>query len=317
MNVKVIILLFFLIAPTFTSAQSAGFLSDNIWYSKDPFFAGDKVRIYSAIFNSTEWDIVGKVGFYDNQKLIGNSEFFVERNGNLAKTWIDWQVSEGEHKISAKIQEAQVTTPEFENNSLDFLKINTSESVRSAYLDTDSDGIPNKDDSDNDNDRVSDEGEKRLGTDSKKYNTPEEFAKAREEQQKISDSNSVNAVNDLIYLASEELRKKAADKGSGIFEKKIQELEVRREEVKLKSKKQDNLELLRLILGGIFAKNDEEEIKSPEFVKDLPIFNRVYSAVLGIAIWSLKNRIIFYILGLLVVYKIIRVILFKRKWSRL
>lgn len=317
MRFKILIFLGFILIPFFVNAQSAGFLSDNIWYSKDPFFAGDKVRIYSAIFNSTEWDISGKVGFYDSQNLLGKAEFFVERNGNLSKTWIDWQIIEGEHKISARIEEARVTTQGFENVSLDFLNTKTIESVRYAYIDTDKDTVPDEKDTDDDNDGLLDDGEKKLGTDPKVKNTQEEFKQAENKQKQISEGNSVTEVKDPIYTTSEQAIKKVENKTITIFDKKIGEFEKKQEEIRLKTKEQENLDILHLILTKIFAKNGGEDINKKNLVKDLPVFNRIYYAALSAAIWSLKNRIIFYILALFIIYKIVRVILFKRKWSKL
>ena len=38
--------------------KNAGFIQGNIWFSKNPFFEGDTVRIYSAIINSSDYLII-------------------------------------------------------------------------------------------------------------------------------------------------------------------------------------------------------------------------------------------------------------------
>ncbi len=86
-----------------------GFLQGNIWYSKDPFYDGDKVRIYSAVFNSSADDLLGTAEFYDNDTPIGKMDFSVAGGGKIKEVWTDWQATIGNHKISAKIIKAQLS----------------------------------------------------------------------------------------------------------------------------------------------------------------------------------------------------------------
>src|SRR3989338_2094344 len=78
--------------------SNAGFLQGGIWYSKDPFFAGETVRVYAALFNSSSEDIAGTVEFLDNKRSLGAADFFVERGGKFVQVWVDWNVTEGEHR---------------------------------------------------------------------------------------------------------------------------------------------------------------------------------------------------------------------------
>ncbi|MBI5220546.1 MAG: hypothetical protein HY978_01755 [Candidatus Liptonbacteria bacterium] len=89
--------------------SNLGFLRGNIWYSKDPFYRGDTVRIYSAVFNSTSNDLVGTVEFYDNGFILGRAEFSVAGNGRIKEVWTDWTATAGTHNISAKIVSARLS----------------------------------------------------------------------------------------------------------------------------------------------------------------------------------------------------------------
>ncbi|MDO9399402.1 MAG: hypothetical protein Q7T79_01805 [bacterium] len=145
--------------------KDIGFLTKNIWYSKTPFFDGDPIRIYTIVNNSTKEDVIGKITFYNNKKIIGTNDFSIIGGGPGAIVWIDWQATSGEHFILAEINNAKIAkkdgtfvniTLENSNSSVDSLDID---------IDTDKDGIGNKEDEDDDNDGLSDIEEIALGLD--------------------------------------------------------------------------------------------------------------------------------------------------------
>lgn len=84
---------------------NAGFVN-GIWYSALPLQGGEEVRIYTAVQNQSEFDIIGKVQFFDGETLIGQSDFSVP-NGSLGQSWVDWKVTAGTHQIRAKIVDAK------------------------------------------------------------------------------------------------------------------------------------------------------------------------------------------------------------------
>lgn len=81
---------------------NAGIIKSGIWYSKDPFYSGEKVRIYTLIFNGSEYDLLGEVAFDDNGKVICTGNFNTA-SGRTQEIWCDWTATGGSHKISAKI----------------------------------------------------------------------------------------------------------------------------------------------------------------------------------------------------------------------
>jgi len=158
-----IIFLIIVLFPVLAQAEeiNAGFVS-GVWYSREPFFAGDKARIYSAIQNQSGFDIVGKMEFYDNQDLIGTSDFSVI-SGRLIEQWADWQVTKGEHSIYTRIVNAKKSTAgqQDEPVELKFAGGNLDEVF--ADTDTDGDRIGDRDDDDDDNDGASDQEEIAAG----------------------------------------------------------------------------------------------------------------------------------------------------------
>ncbi|MBI5400514.1 MAG: hypothetical protein HZB12_00130 [Candidatus Yonathbacteria bacterium] len=99
--------IFFLFAqPAFAadlSLANAGFVQSNIWYSKDPFYAGDKVRIYTVIFNASAYDLTGAVEFFDNGVSLGKTNFSLSGSGRAQDLWVDWKASWGNHTITARL----------------------------------------------------------------------------------------------------------------------------------------------------------------------------------------------------------------------
>ncbi|MEK7582164.1 MAG: hypothetical protein AAB488_02465 [Patescibacteria group bacterium] len=98
--------LFLGIMPVFAQekVENAGFVPGNIWYSKDPFFAGDIVFIHTIVFNSSMDVFSGTVEFYDSDRLLGEVPFSVGANGGFKDISIEWKVVEGYHKIFALIK---------------------------------------------------------------------------------------------------------------------------------------------------------------------------------------------------------------------
>ena len=90
------------------AAGSAGFVQGNIWYSKDSFFAGETVRIYSGVFNSGSDAITGTVTFFNNDVAIGTGTFSAAA-GQVGVASVAWKASEGDHVLSAKITNAFIS----------------------------------------------------------------------------------------------------------------------------------------------------------------------------------------------------------------
>lgn len=82
--------------------SNTGFVQSDIWYSKDPFEEGDKIKIYTLVFNPENKELSGTVIFFDKETILGQKDIKI-----LAKSTkdisIDWTVTAGKHTIYAKI----------------------------------------------------------------------------------------------------------------------------------------------------------------------------------------------------------------------
>lgn len=88
--------------------STTGFIPSNIWYSKDPFEEGDKIKIYTLVFNSDKRELSGSVLFFDNNVLLGKKNF-VASPSSVAQVSINWNVNAGDHDIFAKIENSKFT----------------------------------------------------------------------------------------------------------------------------------------------------------------------------------------------------------------
>jgi hypothetical protein len=108
---KIFIILFLIfsllpIQKIFAQVSNTGFVSGNIWYSKDPFEEGDKIKIYTFLFNPDSRELSGTVNFFDNTILLGKKEFKISAKG-ADDISIDWTVTVGDHSVFAKIENAK------------------------------------------------------------------------------------------------------------------------------------------------------------------------------------------------------------------
>ncbi len=112
MNFKkagIILFLIFYLFPiykTFAQSPNTGFVPANIWYSKDPFQEGDKIKIYTLIFNPDTKQLSGTVDFFDNTVLLGKKDFTIAANATNAIS-ITWTVTAGDHNIFGEIENAK------------------------------------------------------------------------------------------------------------------------------------------------------------------------------------------------------------------
>ncbi len=121
--------------------KNVGFLPSNIWYSKDPFFVGDKIRVYTVIFNGSDSDLEGTVEFYDNSTPIGKSGFSLAGGGRIRDIWIDWTATGGNHTISAKIINPKISAPGEAERSITIANAETGTNERVVDFDINKNGV--------------------------------------------------------------------------------------------------------------------------------------------------------------------------------
>lgn len=112
---KIFLTLFLLLSFTTVAyasdapVKNAGFVQANIWYSKEPFFAGETVRIYTVIFNGSTQDLSGSVEFMDNGTSIAKAPFNLLGSGKALPVSVRWKAMEGKHTITARIVDASTS----------------------------------------------------------------------------------------------------------------------------------------------------------------------------------------------------------------
>jgi len=156
---------FFLLITTAQATNetlNAGFVN-GIWYSRDPFFAGDEIRIYTAIQNKSEFDLLGQIQFFVNGENISESNFSV-LSGRLIEAWTDWIAISGDYNFGVKLINVQKSEIGQEPEIIQ-IKYDTYNIISNIDLDTDGDRIGNKDDEDDDGDGLTDITEIEIGTD--------------------------------------------------------------------------------------------------------------------------------------------------------
>lgn len=160
----IFIFLFLSILPlnTFAEEPNAGFVK-GLWYSAEPVFDGVPTRIYVAMRNNTGHDLTSTVHFTDNGKRIGTFEVSA-LEGRLVEAWVDWKPTYGEHTITATVSAAKLHIIGGNTESIDIAGITATDTLMVEY-DTDKDGVGNAQDTDDDNDTVSDTDEKSRGSD--------------------------------------------------------------------------------------------------------------------------------------------------------
>lgn len=281
--------------------KNIGFIQNNIWYSKDPFFNGDKVRIYTAVLNGSQYDFKGIAEFYIGRKLVGESEFSLV-SGGFQVLWADWIAEEGKAKVFANIKNPRISLPGGAEELVVLENSKTGEIETLVDKDTDKDGVGNKIDTDDDNDKVPDIIEQKQGTnplikEKEKEATQSGFIRELEKSATVpkpaqiaeSAKNFTASVNEFLdqkkekAVAKKEEFQKRLGEGESVFEFEF--------------------------MG---KKKDDVEKDTPKENKDLL---RLYILALSALIFSLEYKAIIYLFGIYVAYRVLK-LFFKKLFFR-
>ncbi|MFT7327985.1 MAG: hypothetical protein ACI870_000160 [Crocinitomicaceae bacterium] len=200
-----LLILITLSVPAVIFAQSSNIgIIKGIWFSEDVFFAGDPIRIYTAIQNNSGDDIEGVVEFYDNGISIGKKSF-KSLDRRISELWIDTLISEGTHDYSVTITEASINSPGEVLVTITPQVITTDNTI-SADLDTDGDNIGNKIDQDDDGDGFNDKQEKKEGTDPlDSYSKPQPKITELNNESPDKNTSIIQSILDIINQPDEGL----------------------------------------------------------------------------------------------------------------
>ncbi len=144
--------------------RSLGFAPNNIWYSKEPFFAGETVRVHTLVVNSSPYDLSGAVEFFIDEDSAGVVSFHIRRSGGSQELSIPWEATRGAHEVYARIISSRFITPDGDRDTMIEHSV-TGKSSRTVLVDTDRDGAGDDEDEDDDNDGLTDVFELSIGAD--------------------------------------------------------------------------------------------------------------------------------------------------------
>lgn len=283
--------LFFVSQTVLVQANvNAGFVN-GLWFSKTPFFAGEDVRVYTVIQNQSGFDIIGVVKFFVDDKLLSQSDFSLV-NGRLTEEWADWKVVQGEHHLSIQISDTKKIEVGKEPENINLISNTPLSEKYNVDLDTDGDGVGDKDDLDDDDDGFSDEEEKVLGTNLLVFDKPVVTEEEVLDEKKDSNINggeqedSFSTDTEGIVSQALELINNAKETTKVVVDNTKDFLEKQKEKVdeELEQKKEEGL------ADDNPTKIDEE--KNPyvaSLVGSIPELKEVYSFVLAVLIYILNS----------------------------
>ncbi|OHA85069.1 MAG: hypothetical protein A2408_00200 [Candidatus Yonathbacteria bacterium RIFOXYC1_FULL_52_10] len=102
----------FLLVP-FSSvfATEVGFPTRSVWFSKESLVAGETISIYTFLINTaTDATFLGTLEFQDKGVAIGTTGFSITPTERSKIISINWNVTAGDHEISAHIVDARLAT---------------------------------------------------------------------------------------------------------------------------------------------------------------------------------------------------------------
>jgi len=86
----------------------AGVPKDTLWFSEDPIFVGDRITIFTIVYNSTPYRLSGSMELRDGTTTIGKKEFSVPSGGGAQIISFPWEVTQGEHLFAAVIVDSEL-----------------------------------------------------------------------------------------------------------------------------------------------------------------------------------------------------------------
>ena len=295
--------------------SNAGFAPETVWFSKEPFFDGEEVKIYTALYNSREEHLSGNIVFRNGSEKIGETPFSLQ-SGSAQNVWTAWTAKGGEVVISAEIENASISSGgESRSVSLEKQK---GENRKFVDKDTDGDGVGNLADEDDDGDGVSDRTEIASGTnplsaDSDKDGVPD----GKDRNPLVADETDAPELPVLFENLSENVPQTVTKSASKIFEKTE---ELRENQLAYSQKKIDEIKGLLEEADGESAETAGAEKTSPEsgyfknflsaaalYGLDLQsIFRYLSLAFHYVNLYIFKWQIVFYAILLLGVYYLTR-----------
>ncbi|MDA3839625.1 MAG: hypothetical protein PF572_00915 [Patescibacteria group bacterium] len=340
---KIFIISFILFSPfaifaAIENIDNAGFVPGPIWFSKYPVFVDDEVKIYTALYNNSQYNISGELHFFNNEGFIGDTGFEMPANSGAHNVWIDWVAEKGEIEVGAEIKNVSIINS-IENivADIDFKETQIAKSKIFIDFDNDKDGIGNIADDDDDNDGKNDLAEIAEGTNPFEHDqiisttTPNEDVES--EIQIVEEKGFLDKIDDSVMGF---LNKITQNKVDGLVDSlsisQIEKLETKKGELEEKItdtlyNSLDNIVQLKTVKSTSTASSTEIAPNPPDLTitseylpKDLNeakvknkisvffknLFSKTYLLIVNVLIFFLSHTIFLFLLIFFIVYLVIR-----------
>ncbi len=334
MKKAILVLLFIPLFAYSQQDQNAGFIPSGIWYSKDPFFAGDTIRIYTSLFNCNDETLVGELTFYDNGLKISSLEFSLPNNCQAEIFSTKWTAKQGKHIITARITKAELVDKNGNKKPISLKYYQTKENAKEVDKDTDKDGLGDKQDKDDDNDGISDEDEIKNGTDPKNPDTDGDgindkqdkdplvpFVKTQKKQQKDITKNEektiLNQAKEKTIQIAYQVPKKAVETIKKIENFRKNTAKTLNKKIKTEPKKQETKDQKNKIQDSNIKISKDSILNAPQ-TEEKPPLPTITSAFIKTVSYVFNSALLFYSLLATVLYFLFRTIIRKitRKFKK-
>jgi len=290
-------ILFLFFAFNIASAESLEIsFVDKLRYSQDSFFAGEDIRVYATLQNNSGFDLQGIIYFDDNEKFIGDFNFFIADGRNI-ETWVDWRPSEGEHNLLVKISNLKkLEIAKVPKEVVLDEEIITTKKI-DIDIDTDKDGIGNKEDLDDDNDNISDKKEIEQGTNTLVFNevVVENIEPKTETKANLNDSIETETKKIITGDIMEDLKsitEATLEKSKDLTGTTKNFLEKHKETIDEEIDKDKKIELAQKELQESSENLEVKEgvnLYTANILDAVPSVKEMYSFILGILIYILNT----------------------------
>lgn len=324
MKIKIFLLLLLIFFSNPASAaieniENAGFVPGPIWFSKYPVFVDDEVKIFTALYNNSQYNISAELHFFNNEKQIGKTNIELPAGSGTQDVSIEWVAEKGDIEISAEIKNVSAVNSQDEVvEQIDFSDTQVAKSKVFIDSDNDEDGIGNVDDDDDDNDGVSDLDEIAEGSDPFMVDHVISTSSDKSNEIELSNDQTVEKMSDkldqsVVGFLNKVTNNKIDQIVDSIGGEKIDYLSEKKEEIENRlgtsGQKLDTIKSQQSVLDG--QEHSPRELKELEAKSKMSIFfsnilPKAYLFFLSILIFLLKHPFFLFIAIFFLIFIVIK-----------
>ncbi len=154
-----------LTSPAMAAVCDITVVPNYVTYSSGVMVENQKVKMYVLINADCQVDLEGTVKFFDQNVLMDTKAFSIRANSRPEETWVMWRPQ----TPGVRDFRFEVTAHSEDDAAISIIK--SPSMTITVHRDTDRDGIPDEQDTDQDGDGLTNAEEKKLGTDPLRMDT--------------------------------------------------------------------------------------------------------------------------------------------------